>query len=70
MNLSLYIFISIIAGAITTGIILSVIGLLVFKYFKKTKESELAKELKNEKQINYLIENIKYLHNHLQTKDS
>lgn len=70
MNLTVYILVAIIAGAVTAGIILAGAGALAFKQIKKNKEAELAKELKTERQIEYLTLNAKQINKHLQLTET
>lgn len=66
MNLSYTILSAILGGALTSGIIIACILLLLSKKIRKTKQSILAKELKHNKELEYLKLNIKQLNNHLQ----
>lgn len=66
MNLSYAILSAGIGGAIASGVVIAVIFLLISKKYKKNKQSILAKELKRNKELDYLTLNIKQLNSHLQ----
>lgn len=70
LNLGINILISIISGTFSAGVILAIIFTFLFKHFKKSKEALLAKELKRDKEIEYLTLNIKQLNNQLQLTDT
>ncbi|WP_458257606.1 hypothetical protein [Spiroplasma endosymbiont of Dactylopius coccus] len=65
MNIS-WKLLEIIIIALISGGSISVISPLILRKIKKIKHSKLAKELKKELEINYIIENIKQLNSHLQ----
>lgn len=66
MNLSITVISSVISGAVVSGIIVTIVLLFLSKIIKKSKQSNLAKELKQEKLINYIINNIKEINKQLQ----
>lgn len=66
MNFSIELISAVIGGAVASGIIITLGFLLFGKSIKKSKQSNLAKELKQEKLINYITNNIKEINKHLQ----
>ncbi|WP_342261105.1 hypothetical protein [Spiroplasma endosymbiont of Notiophilus biguttatus] len=66
MNLSTELISSVIGGAVASGIVITLVLLLFGKSIKKSKQSNLAKELKNNKELEFIKANIKQLNNHLQ----
>ncbi|WP_425381507.1 hypothetical protein [Spiroplasma endosymbiont of Polydrusus pterygomalis] len=66
MNFSIELISAIIGGAVASGIFITVAFLLFGKSIKKSKQSNLAKELKRNKELEFITANIKQLNNHLQ----
>ncbi|WP_425381291.1 hypothetical protein [Spiroplasma endosymbiont of Polydrusus pterygomalis] len=66
MNFSIELISAVLSGAVASGICISLGFLLFGKSITKSKKSKLAKELKQEKLINYITNNIKEINKHLQ----
>ncbi|MCZ6903013.1 MAG: hypothetical protein O7C58_02435 [Rickettsia endosymbiont of Ixodes persulcatus] len=66
MNLSKELIIAVLSGAITSGVIVTIILLLLSKFIKKSKQNKISKELKRDKEIQFIIENIKQINSQLQ----
>lgn len=66
MNFSIELISAVIGGAVASGIIITLGFLLFGKSIKKSKQSNLAKELKNNKELEFIKANIKQLNSHLQ----
>lgn len=66
MNFSIELISAVIGGAVASGIFITVGFLLFGKSIKKSKQSNLAKELKRNKELEFITANIKQLNNHLQ----
>ncbi|WP_342275916.1 hypothetical protein [Spiroplasma endosymbiont of Nebria brevicollis] len=66
MNLTVYLLSGIIGGAVTSGVIVTIVLLLLSKFIKKSKQSNLAKELKNNKELEFIKANIKQINSQLQ----
>ncbi|WJG70736.1 hypothetical protein [Spiroplasma ixodetis] len=66
MNLSTTVISAVLSGAVASGIIVTIILLLLSKIIKKSKQSNLAKELKNDKELEFIKANIKQINSQLQ----
>ncbi|BDT03697.1 hypothetical protein [Spiroplasma ixodetis] len=66
MNFSIELISAVIGGAVASGICITLAFLLFGKSIKKSKQNKISKELKRDKEIQFIIENIKQLNNHLQ----
>ncbi|WP_425380757.1 hypothetical protein [Spiroplasma endosymbiont of Polydrusus pterygomalis] len=66
MNFSIELISAVLSGAVASGIIITLGFLLFGKSIKKSKQSNLAKELKNNKELEFIKANIKQLNSHLQ----
>lgn len=66
MNFSIELISAVIGGAVASGICIALGFLLFGKSIIKSKKSKLAKELKQEKLINYITNNIKEINKQLQ----
>ncbi|WP_425382186.1 hypothetical protein [Spiroplasma endosymbiont of Melieria omissa] len=66
MNLSKELITAVLSGAITSGVIVTIVLLLISKFIKKSKQSKISKELKRDKEIQFIIENIKQINSQLQ----
>ena len=66
MNLSKELISAVLSGALASGVIITIVLLLFSKLIKKSKQSNLAKELKRDKEIEFIIENIKQINSQLQ----
>ncbi|WP_342218127.1 hypothetical protein [Spiroplasma endosymbiont of Amphimallon solstitiale] len=66
MNLSTTVISAVLSGAVASGVIVTIVLLFLSKFIKKSKQSNLAKELKQEKLINYITNNIKQINSQLQ----
>lgn len=70
MNLSVTLISAILGGAVASGVIITIVLLLLSKVIKKSKQSELAKELKRNKELEFITANIKQLNSHLQLEST
>lgn len=66
MNLSTTLISAVLSGAVASGVIVTIVLLLLSKFIKKSKQSNLAKELKCNKELEFITANIKQLNYHLQ----
>ncbi|WP_339047722.1 hypothetical protein [Spiroplasma endosymbiont of Colias croceus] len=66
MNFSIELISAVIGGAVASGICITLAFLLFRKSIKKSKQSNLAKELKRNKELEFITANIKQLNTHLQ----
>lgn len=66
MNFSIELISAIIGGAVASGIFITLGFLLFGKSIKKSKHSNLAKELKNNKELEFIKANIKQINSQLQ----
>lgn len=66
MNLSTTLISAVLSGAVASGVIVTIVLLLLSKFIKKSKQSNLAKELKRNKELEFITANIKQLNSHLQ----
>ncbi|WP_339047003.1 hypothetical protein [Spiroplasma endosymbiont of Colias croceus] len=66
MNFSIELISAVIGGAVASGICITLAFLLFGKSIKKSKQSNLAKELKRNKELEFITANIKQLNTHLQ----
>ena len=66
MNLSIELISSVIGGTVASGVIVTIILLFLSKFIKKSKHSNLAKELKNNKELEFIKANIKQINSQLQ----
>ncbi|WP_395473116.1 hypothetical protein [Spiroplasma endosymbiont of Nomada rufipes] len=66
MNLSTTVISSVLSGAVASGVIVTIVLLFLSKIIKKTKQSNLAKELKNNKELEFIKANIKQINSQLQ----
>lgn len=66
MNFSIELISAIIGGAVASGICITLAFLLFGKSIKKSKQSNLAKELKNNKELEFIKANIKQINSQLQ----
>ncbi|WP_342275989.1 hypothetical protein [Spiroplasma endosymbiont of Nebria brevicollis] len=70
MNLTVYLLSGIIGGAVTSGVIITFVLSIISKKIKKNKQDIVAKELKFNKLIEYIILNIKQLNDRLQLTET
>lgn len=70
MNFSIELISAVIGGAVASGIIITLGFLLFSKSIKKSKQANLAKELKNNKELEFIKANIKQLNSHLQLEST
>lgn len=70
MNLSITLISAVLGGAVASGVIITIVLLLLSKVIKKSKQSELAKELKRNKELEFITANIKQLNSHLQLEST
>lgn len=66
MNLSTTLISAVLSGAVASGVIVTIVLFLLSKFIKKSKQSNLAKELKHNKELEFITANIKQLNSHLQ----
>ncbi|WP_342273095.1 hypothetical protein [Spiroplasma endosymbiont of Acasis viretata] len=66
MNLSTTVISALLSGAVASGVIVTIVLLLLSKFIKKSKQSNLAKELKNNKELEFIKANIKQINSQLQ----
>lgn len=66
MNLSTTLISAVLSGAVASGVIVTIVLLLLSKFIKKSKQSNLAKELKNNKELEFIKANIKQINSQLQ----
>ncbi|WP_342218761.1 hypothetical protein [Spiroplasma endosymbiont of Amphimallon solstitiale] len=66
MNLSTTVISAVLSGALASGIIITIVLLLLLKFIKKSKQNKISKELKRDKEIQFIIENIKQINSQLQ----
>ncbi|WP_342254637.1 hypothetical protein [Spiroplasma endosymbiont of Zeiraphera isertana] len=66
MNFSIELISAVIGGAVASGISITLAFLLFGKSIKKSKQSNLAKELKRNKELEFITANIQQLNTHLQ----
>lgn len=66
MNFSIELISAVLSGTVASGIIITLGFLLFGKSLKKSKQSSLAKELKNNKELAFIKANIKEINKHLQ----
>ncbi len=70
MNLSVTLISAVLSGAVASGVIITIVLLYLSKIIKKSKQSELAKELKRNKELEFITANIKQLNSHLQLEST
>lgn len=70
MNLSVTLISAVLSGAVASGVIITIVLLYLSKIIKKSKQSELAKELKRNKELEFITTNIKQLNSHLQLEST
>ncbi|WP_342265969.1 hypothetical protein [Spiroplasma endosymbiont of Villa modesta] len=66
MNLSTTVISAVLSGAVASGVIVTIVLLFLSKFIKKSKQSNLAKELKNNKELEFIKANIKQINSQLQ----
>ncbi|WP_339046124.1 hypothetical protein [Spiroplasma endosymbiont of Colias croceus] len=66
MNFSIELISAVIGGAVASGICITLAFLLFGKSIKKSKKNKLAKELKRDKEIEFIKSNIKQINSQLQ----
>ncbi|WP_342253481.1 hypothetical protein [Spiroplasma endosymbiont of Zeiraphera isertana] len=66
MNLSKELIVAVLSGAITSGVIVTIVWLFLYKFIKKSKQNKISKELKRDKEIKFIIDNIKQINSQLQ----
>ncbi len=70
MNLSTTVISAVLSGAVASGVIVTIVLLFLSKIIKKSKQSNLAKELKRNKELEFITANIKQLNSHLQLEST
>ncbi len=70
MNLSVTLISAVLSGAVASGVIVTIVLLFLSKIIKKSKQSNLAKELKRNKELEFITANIKQLNSHLQLEST
>ncbi len=70
MNLSTTVISAVLSGAVASGVIVTIVLLFLSKIIKKSKQSNLAKELKGNKELEFITANIKQLNSHLQLEST
>lgn len=66
MNFSTTLISAVLSGAVASGVIVTIVLLFLSKFIKKSKHSNLAKELKNNKELEFIKANIKQINSQLQ----